>query len=86
MVFTFLGDVVEESDGDLMGDGVAEYRGAARRDLRAGRDPLLSEDAHRQVKSRLELPAADLGPAEPQEHRGARSSLPIRCVPARSPK
>jgi adenylate cyclase len=55
-----LGDVVEESDGDLMGDGVNI---AAR--LEGICEPggiCLSEDAHRQVKSRLELPAADLGP------------------------
>jgi TolB-like protein len=52
--------VVEESDGDLMGDGVNI---AAR--LEGICEPggiCLSEDAHRQVKSRLELPAADLGP------------------------
>src|ERR1700722_10739413 len=49
-----LGDVVEESDGDLMGDGVNI---AAR--LEGICEPggiCLSEDAHRQVKSRLELP------------------------------
>jgi adenylate cyclase len=55
-----LGDVVEESDGDLMGDGVNL---AAR--LEGICEPggiCLSEDAYRQVKSRLELQAADLGP------------------------
>src|SRR6202046_3116603 len=55
-----LGDVVEEADGDLMGDGVNI---AAR--LEGICEPggiCLSEDAYRQVKSRLELPAADLGP------------------------
>ena len=54
-----LGDVVEESDGDLMGDGVNI---AAR--LEGACEPggiLLSEDAYRQVKSRLELQVADLG-------------------------
>src|SRR5271169_4661463 len=54
-----LGDVVEESDGDLMGDGVniaARLEGIA--------DPggiCLSEDAYRQVKSRLDLAVRDLG-------------------------
>jgi adenylate cyclase len=54
-----LGDVVEESDGDLMGDGVNI---AAR--LEGICEPggvCLSEDAYRQVKSRLELQVADLG-------------------------
>jgi TolB-like protein len=54
-----LGDVVEESDGDLMGDGVniaARLEGIA--------DPgaiCLSEDAYRQVKGRLDLAVTDLG-------------------------
>jgi adenylate cyclase len=55
-----LGDVVEESDGDLMGDGVNV---AAR--LEGICEPggvCLSEDAYRQVKSRFELQVADLGP------------------------
>jgi adenylate cyclase len=55
-----LGDVVEESDGDLMGDGV----NIASR-LEGICEPggvCLSEDAYRQVKSRLELRVADLGP------------------------
>ena len=55
-----LGDVVEESDGDLMGDGVNV---AAR--LEGICEPggiCLSEDAYRQVKSRLELQVVDLGP------------------------
>jgi TolB-like protein/class 3 adenylate cyclase len=55
-----VGDVVEESDGDLMGDGVNI---AAR--LEGVSEPngiCLSEDAYRQVKSRLELQYAELGP------------------------
>jgi adenylate cyclase len=55
-----LGDVVEEADGDLMGDGV----NVASR-LEGICEPggvCLSEDAYRQVKSRLELQVADLGP------------------------
>jgi adenylate cyclase len=54
-----LGDVVEESDGDLMGDGVNI---AAR--LQSVAKPgaiCLSEDAYRQVKARLDLQVADLG-------------------------
>jgi adenylate cyclase len=54
-----LGDVVEESDGDLMGDGVniaARLEGIAERG-----GICLSEDAYRQVKSRLDLAFSDLG-------------------------
>jgi adenylate cyclase len=55
-----LGDVVEESDGDLMGDGVNI---AAR--LESICEPgaiCLSEDAYRQVKGRLDIAVTDLGP------------------------
>src|ERR1700733_4449905 len=53
-----LGDVVEESDGDLMGDGDI----AARLEGIAGPGAIcLSEDAYRQVKGRLELAVTDLG-------------------------
>src|SRR5208337_2453389 len=54
-----LGDVVEEHDGDLMGDGVNI---AAR--LEGICEPgaiCLSEDAYRQVKARLDLKVSDLG-------------------------
>jgi TolB-like protein/class 3 adenylate cyclase/Tfp pilus assembly protein PilF len=54
-----LGDVVEESDGDLMGDGVniaARLEGIAAPGAIA-----LSEDAYRQVKARLDLLVSDLG-------------------------
>src|ERR1700676_5598832 len=54
-----IGDVVEESDGDLMGDGVNI---AAR--LESICEPgaiCLSEDAYRQVKGRLDLAVTDLG-------------------------
>jgi adenylate cyclase len=57
-----LGDVVEESDGDLMGDGVniaARLEGIAKPGTIC-----LSEDAYRQVKSRLDLPVGDLGPTK----------------------
>jgi len=54
-----LGDVVEESDGDLMGDGVniaARLEGIA-----APSAICLSEQAYWQVKSRLDLKVSDLG-------------------------
>src|SRR5271154_4319360 len=55
-----LGDVVEESDGDLMGDGVNI---AARLESIAKPGGIcLSDDAYRQVKSRLDLKVSDLGP------------------------
>ena len=54
-----LGDVVEESDGDLMGDGVNI---AARLEAIAKPGAIcLSEDAYRQVKARLDLAVSDLG-------------------------
>jgi adenylate cyclase len=55
-----LGDVVEESDGDLMGDGVniaARLEGISKPGAIC-----LSEDAHRQVRGRLDVAASDLGP------------------------
>ena len=57
-----LGDVVEESDGDLMGDGVniaARLEGIAEPGAIC-----LSEDAYRQVKARLDLAVTDLGPTQ----------------------
>jgi adenylate cyclase len=54
-----LGDIVEESDGDLMGDGVniaARLEGIAQPGAIC-----LSEDAYRQVKARLNLSVSDLG-------------------------
>src|SRR5208337_4438455 len=54
-----LGDVVEEADGDLMGDGV----NIASR-LQAICEPggiCLSEDAYRQVRDKLQVTFADLG-------------------------
>jgi adenylate cyclase len=57
-----LGDVIEESDGDLMGDGVniaARLEGIA-----APGAICLSEDAYRQVKGRLDLAVSDLGPTQ----------------------
>ena len=57
-----LGDIVEESDGDLMGDGLniaARLEGIAKPGAIC-----LSEDAYRQVKGRLDLAVTDLGPTQ----------------------
>src|SRR6201984_1131351 len=56
-----LGDVVEEADGDLMGDGVniaSRLEGVAYPNAIC-----LSEDAYRQVKSRLDMKGRDVGAA-----------------------
>jgi TolB-like protein len=54
-----LGDIVEEGDGDLMGDAVNI---AARLEAVANPGSIcLSEDAYRQVKGRMKLAASDLG-------------------------
>ncbi len=57
-----LGDVVEEADGDLMGDGVniaARLEGIAKPG-----SVCLSEQAYWQVKGRLDLAVTDLGPTQ----------------------
>ena len=81
-----LGDVVEESDGDLMGDGVniaARLEGIA-----APGAICLSEDAYRQVKGRLDLAVSDLGPtqlkniAEPIRVYSLEVGQPARAKPA----
>src|SRR6202035_1513514 len=57
-----LGDVVEESDGDLMGDGVniaARLEGIAQPG-----GICLSEDAYRQVRDRIKEGFVDLGEKE----------------------
>src|SRR5271157_1447298 len=54
-----LGDVVEEADGDLMGDGVnvaARLEGIAKPGAIC-----LSEQAYWQVKGRLDVAVSDLG-------------------------
>jgi TolB-like protein len=57
-----LGDVVEEADGDLMGDGVNI---AARIESICNPGAVcLSEDAYRQVRGRLDLAVSDLGPSQ----------------------
>jgi class 3 adenylate cyclase len=71
-----LGDVVEESDGDLMGDGVniaARLEGIA-----APGAICLSEDAYRQVKARLDLAVSDLG-VRPSSRTSPSRSGSIRC-------
>jgi TolB-like protein/class 3 adenylate cyclase len=84
-----LGDVVEEADGDLMGDGVniaARIEGVAKPGTIC-----LSEDAYRQVKSRLELPVTDLGLiqlkniAEPIRVYSINVGAPIPATPAPPP-
>ncbi len=80
-----LGDVVEEADGDLMGDGVniaARLEGVAQPGAIC-----LSEDAYRQVKSRLDLKVSDLGAtalkniAEPVRLYSLQVGLPARAKP-----
>ena len=82
-----LGDVVEENDGDLMGDGVNI---AAR--LESVCEPgaiCLSEDAYRQVKQRLDLKVNEVGqsgdakpsPSRPPDAARALASK-RRWVPA----
>jgi adenylate cyclase len=82
-----LGDVVEESDGDLMGDGVNI---AAR--LEGVCEPggiCLSEDAYRQVKGRLDLAVSDLGQtqlkniADPIRVYLLRLGVPAQAKPAK---
>jgi TolB-like protein len=81
-----LGDVVEETDGDLMGDGVniaARLEGIAKPGAIA-----LSEDAYRQVKGRLDIAVSDLGPkelkniAEPIRVYSVEVGLPAEAKPA----
>jgi adenylate cyclase len=80
-----LGDVVEELDGDLMGDGVNI---AARLESIAAPGAIcLSEDAYRQVKGRLDLQVSDLGPTQLKNKVASRvshvvSGRPARCRPA----
>jgi TolB-like protein len=81
-----LGDVVEESDGDLMGDGVNI---AARLERVATPGAIcLSEDAYRQVRSRLDLVISDLGEtklkniAEPMRIYSLQVGLAAQARPA----
>jgi TolB-like protein/class 3 adenylate cyclase len=81
-----LGDVVEESDGDLMGDGVniaARLEGIAKPN-----GICLSEDAYRQVRARLDLAVNDLGLtqlkniAEPVRVYSLEVGRPVPAKPA----
>ena len=84
-----LGDVVEEADGDLMGDGVNI---AARLVSIAKPGAIcLSEDAYRPVKARLDLAVTDLGPtqlkniAEPIRVYSLQVGAPAVAKPAPAP-
>jgi adenylate cyclase len=66
-----LGDIVEESDGDLMGDGVNI---AARLERIAAPGSIcLSEDAYRQVRDKLKEEFVDLG-----DHSLKNIARPVR--------
>lgn len=66
-----LGDVIEEGDGDLMGDGVNI---AARLEALATPGAIcISEDAYRQIRSRLDVEITDLG-----EHELKNIAEPMR--------
>jgi adenylate cyclase len=84
-----LGDVVEESDGDLMGDGVniaARLEGIA-----TPGSICLSEQAYWQVKGRLDLAVSDLGTkelkniAEPIRVYSLEVGEPAQAKPAPAP-
>jgi adenylate cyclase len=83
-----VGDVVEESDGDLMGDAVniaARLEGVAKPGAIC-----LSEQAYGQVKGRLDLGVTDLGPtplkniAEPIRVYSLEVGVPAQAKPAKS--
>ena len=85
-----LGDVVEESDGDLMGDGVniaARLEGIAKPGAIC-----LSEQAYWQVKSRLDLAVNDLSQqslkniAEPVQVYSLEVGVPAQARPAEQTK
>jgi len=85
-----LGDVVEESDGDLMGEGVniaARLEGIA-----APGTICLSKDAYRQVKGRLDLAVTDLGQtqlkniAEPIRVYSLQVGVPAQAKPKQTPQ
>ncbi len=85
-----LGDVVEESDGDLMGDGVniaARLEGIAEPGAIC-----LSEQAYWQVKGRLDLAVTDLGAtrlkniAEPVRAYSLQVGVPVVAKAAIEPK
>jgi TolB-like protein/class 3 adenylate cyclase/Tfp pilus assembly protein PilF len=82
-----LGDVVEEADGDLMGDGVniaSRLEGIAKPGAIC-----LSEQAYWQVKGRLEMAVSDLGQtqlkniAEPVHVYSLEVGQPAKAKPAK---
>ena len=84
-----LGDVVEEADGDLMGDGVniaARLEGIAKPGAIC-----LSEQAYWQVKGRLDITVTDLGLtqlkniAEPIRVYSLEIGAPAQAKPAPAP-
>ena len=84
-----LGDVVEESDGDLMGDGIniaARLEGVAKPGAIC-----LSEQAYWQVKGRLDLAVTDLGEqslkniAEPVRAYSLQVGAPAQAKPEKPP-
>ena len=84
-----LGDVVEEADGDLMGDGVniaARLEGIAKPGAIC-----LSEDAYRQVSGRLDMEVTDLGQtqlkniAQPIRVYSLDVRRPVDAKPAQTP-
>jgi len=84
-----LGDVVEEADGDLMGEGVNI---AARLERVANSGAIcLSEQAYWQVKGRLDLAVSDLGPtqlkniAEPIRLYSLQVGAPAQAKPVSAP-
>ncbi|MFZ2109948.1 MAG: adenylate/guanylate cyclase domain-containing protein [Roseiarcus sp.] len=85
-----VGDVVEEADGDLMGDGVniaARLEGVAKPGAIC-----LSEQAYWQVKGRLDFAVTDLGPtrlkniAEPVRAYSLQVGVPAGAKPASGAK
>jgi TolB-like protein/class 3 adenylate cyclase/Flp pilus assembly protein TadD len=84
-----LGDIVEEADGDLMGDGVniaARIEGIAKPGAIC-----LSEQAYWQVKGRLDVAVRDLGPthlkniAEPIRVYSLDVGAPVATKPTPAP-
>src|SRR5277367_113419 len=78
-----IGDVVEEGDGDLMGDGVniaARLEGIATPGAIC-----LSEDAYRQVSGRLDMKVTDLGQTRLKNIEKSIRAYSLRVgVPARA--
>jgi adenylate cyclase len=85
-----LGDAVEESDGDLMGDGVniaARLEGIAKPG-----SICLSEDAYRQVSGRLDMEVTDVGQTQlknierPMRVYSLQVGIPAKAKPAKEAK